>query len=396
MSEQDNRNNALMEAVNALREQVQSKKNDSETLEKIEKINGVLDKFEQENQELVKRLAQSEKQAEEFKERCESIEKHIVKPLNNSNLNNKERSLEQKTMLEYAYHGKEKMPVEYKKYLRTDIDVQGGYLVPPEYIEEIIKKITEYSPIRQYAKVRTTSRKQLELPKRQENVTSYWEGEGQNITSSQEQYGLEIITVHKLTTRVKSTWELISESIFNIETEINDDAMESMAKAEGTAFVLGNGVNQPEGLLTNPAVDVYDSVSAGVLKPEDLINLTGQLKQGYNGSFMFNRRTLAVIRQMVGTNGQFIWTPSLAQGEPNTINGDPYILAIDIPDVETGNTPVIYGDWLKAYCIVDHTKMGFLRDDSSQASTGVINFYFFSFNGGQVVLPEAMNKLLII
>jgi len=288
------------------------------------------------------------------------------------------------------------MDAENKKYLRTDVDVSGGYLAPTEYVQEIIKRITEISPVRSVARVRSTNRKSISIPKRLTNVTAQFVGEGQPTGTTQETYGLEVIHVDTLRANVEITWEMLSDAAFNMESEIDSDVVEDYARAEGAAFINGAGVKSPEGILVNPDVDVIDSTVSGSFAPEDLITMTGELKQGYNGSYMFNRRTLAFIRSFTGANGQFIWTPTLAEGEPARINGDPYVLAIDMPDIAVGATPVAYGDWFRGYTVVDGMAMTIRRDDSSKGDEGKVVFRFFKGVGGGVVLAEAMNKLEII
>ena len=57
-------------------------------------------------------------------------------------------------------------PPEQKGLIASD-DTLGGYLVAPgEYVREIIKAITEKSPIRSLATVRSTSQRSISIPKR--------------------------------------------------------------------------------------------------------------------------------------------------------------------------------------------------------------------------------------
>ena len=52
------------------------------------------------------------------------------------------------------------------KSLSVQTDTTGGYLAPPEYVREIIKGVTEMSPVRQLVRVRQTASKSIQLPKR--------------------------------------------------------------------------------------------------------------------------------------------------------------------------------------------------------------------------------------
>ncbi len=61
--------------------------------------------------------------------------------------------------------GKEGMePYEFKTLVISN-NPQAGYLAPPEFANEIIKGVSEFSPIRTVAKIRTTNRESLGVPR---------------------------------------------------------------------------------------------------------------------------------------------------------------------------------------------------------------------------------------
>ena len=52
------------------------------------------------------------------------------------------------------------------KSLRTDVADAGGLLIPPEIAAEMLKNLTEITPMRQYAGTRTTFSNVLQIPAR--------------------------------------------------------------------------------------------------------------------------------------------------------------------------------------------------------------------------------------
>ena len=52
--------------------------------------------------------------------------------------------------------------------------------------------------------------------------------------------------------------------------------------------------------------------------------------------------------------------------------------------------PVAYGDFRRAYTLVDRIVMEFLRDPYTQATSGNVRFIFRRRLGGQIVLAEAI------
>lgn len=374
--------------------------NDVVVQSKINNIEKLLDAHEVKNQELVTKLAEEQKQAVALKEAYENLEKQVLR-MPKSAVKGAEKSPELKAFENFLRWGHPDGKDAYvgfgnsveRKYLRTDINTDGGYLAPEDYVTEIIRKITEISPVRQVSRVRSTTRESIAIPKRSALLEAYWTGEGAPMTEAQSSYGLETIKVNKLAVYTVATMEMLTDAAFNMESEINQDIVERFAQKEGEAFIIGNGIEKPEGILNNPDIQIINSGIANSFNADSLIELTGELKTGYNPMFMLNRRTLAYVRRLKDGNGQYLWAPGIAQGQPNTIIGFPYASAIDVPDVDTDEKPVLFGDFMRGYTIVDGTTMSMIRDDYTLSTQGKVRFVAHRRVGGQVVLPEAIKVL---
>ena len=281
--------------------------------------------------------------------------------------------------------------------MRTDSDTQGGYLVEGEMDNVITKKITEISPVRQFARVRTTSKKSLEMPIRDQLLEAYFEGEAEQGEDDASTYGAESVTAFRLTVNVPITMDLLMDSSFDMEGEILQDAAEAFAFKEGNRFILGTGVKQPTGILGDSRVtdNARDSVNASVIDADDFLLLQGDLKQGYNGVWMLNRRTLASLRTQKSTDGQYLWLPGLNGVVANTIAGDAYALANDVPDIAADAFPVIYGDLFRGYTITDRTGVSVIRDEVTQKKKAIVEFCIKRWLTGQVTLPETIKVLKV-
>lgn len=380
-----------------LKKVVESK--DSQTSEaktKIEKIEKDFEALDKKNQDFVLGQAADKKAQEELKEQVSDLEKKLARMPNGSK-GREEATVEMKAFQNFVRKGTPNgsgggISAEEMKALRTDSDVEGGYLAPPEYVFEIIKKITEISPIRAYARVRKTSRGEIEIPKRTSIPTANFRAEGATIGASQSAYGMLKIPAQHLDALVIATMTMLSDSGFNMESEINQDVVEAFSLAEGNAFITGSLNTQPEGILTNAAVQVVNSGVANDIVADNFYDLQGQVKTGYNPAFIFNRRTLARVRKMKDGVGQYLFAPA-AQGMPNTIGGDPFALMPAMPDIGAGLTPVAYGDWGRGYTIVDGINMAIVRDPFTLSDQGKIRFVFSRRVGGKVTLDEAIKKL---
>ena len=207
---------------------------------------------------------------------------------------------------------------------------------------------------------------------------------------------MEEIAAHEQYAIYDISEQEVEDSAFNMEAELSDEFSTQFAKAEGTAFVNGTAAGQPEGFMVNASVGETNSGHASTLKADGLIDLYSAVKTDYarNGIFMFNRSTLGAIRKLQDTNGSYVFQAgfSLQVGVPNTILGQPYVEAPDMADVAANAYPVAFGDFRRAYMIVDRIQLAILRDPFTQATSGTIRYVARRRVGGQVVLAEAIRK----
>lgn len=294
----------------------------------------------------------------------------------------------------------EAIGAEYKA-LSVSTDTAGGYLAPVELVREIIKAETEISPVRALARVRQTSAKSIQIPKRTGQFSAQWVAEqGARSETTGLAYGMEELPAHELYALVDISNQMLEDSAFNMNDEISTEASEQFAVAEGAAFVSGSGVGKPEGFLTNSSVGTTNSGTAATIADSDgqangLLTLKHAIKSAYsrNGTWVMNRTTLGSVRKLKDGEKNYIWMPGIAQGRPNTIDGDPYVELADMPNEGAGLKPIAYGDFRRAYTWVDRIVMEMLRDPYTQATSGNVRFIMRKRVGGQVVLAEAIRTL---
>lgn len=355
-----------------------------ETVSKVERIQEALDTAEK-----------------KYSEWFEKIEAKLARPASEDET--KEAEAKQALIVAKAYDtylrkGKDALSPEEVKVLSVSDDQAGGYLAPTEMLNELIKGIVEFSPLRQIARVRSTSFRAVRAPKRTQAAAATWTGETQARTETQNpKYGAEEIPAHEMTAEAHISFEDLEDSAINMESEINMEFSEQFGVTEGTAFITGNAVKKPEGILTNSSVSSTNNGHATVLQADGLIALFYAVKTVYanQGWWVLNRDTLRQVRQLKDGNGQYIWSPNLAIGRPPTILERPYIEAVDMPNVASGTTPIAFGDFRRGYMIIDRLNVAVTRDPYSQAANGLMKFVGRKRVGGQVVLAEAFQKLLM-
>ena len=358
---------------------------------KLQAIEEKLDSLEDINQE----ITQAKQAQDGIKEQVDNLETFMKRP--NSGLEAKQVDEGLAAFEAFCRKGLEGLDEVEKKALTVSNDSTGGYLAPPEYVRELLKTVTEISPVRSVARVRSTGQRSIQVPKRTSQFSAQWVAEaGTRSETTGYEVGLEELPAHELYALVDISEQNLEDTVFDLEAEMQSEFAEQFAKAEGTAFVSGNAVGKPEGLLTNGDVSEVNSGNGTALLADGLITLVHSIKSEYgrNGTFMFNRGTLSAIRKLKDTAGQYVFQAgmSLQAGVPNTILGYPYVEATDMPDVAANAYPVLFGDFRRAYMIVDRVALAVQRDPFTQATSGNVRYIARRRVGGQVVQAEAIVK----
>ena len=359
--------------------------------EKTDKIEKSLSGLEDINQQ----MTQAKMAQEGMNEKLDNLETVLKRPGSGYDTKAVDSRLEAFDL--YCRKGINHLTDVEKKALTVSNDSTGGYLAPPEYVNELLKTVTEISPIRSVARIRSTGQRSVQVPKRTSTFSAAWVAEsGTRSETTGYNVGLEEIPCHEHYAMVDISEQDLEDTVFDLEAEMQSEFAEQFAKAEGAAFVSGNSVGKPEGIMTNGDVGESDSGHASTLTADGLITLVHSIKSEYgrNGTFIFNRTTLAAIRKLKDTAGQYVFQTgmSLQAGVPNTVLGSPYIEVTDMPDVAANAYPIAFGDFRRAYMIVDRVQLAVLRDVYTQATSGNVRYIARRRVGGQIVQAEAIVK----
>jgi HK97 family phage major capsid protein len=288
-----------------------------------------------------------------------------------------------------------------KKALSIGSDPDGGYLVTSTMSQTIVKTVFESSPMRQLAAVETISTDSLELIEDRNSAVAGWTSETGSVSdTATPQIGKKTIPVHELYAQPKATQKLIDDASINVEAWLADKLADIFSRTENTAFVSGNGVGQPRGILTYTAgtswgqIQQVISASDGAVTADSLFNLYYALKETYaaRASFLMNRAVVKAVRLLKeATTNQYLWAPGLSAGVPDTLLGAPVHQASDMPTAATGSLSIALGDFSAAYQIVDRVGIRTLRDPFTDKP--FVKFYTTKRVGGDVVNFDAVKLM---
>jgi HK97 family phage major capsid protein len=292
------------------------------------------------------------------------------------------------------------------KTLSAGGDPSGGYLLMPEFGGVIKTYAYESSPIRTLASVTTIGTDTLEYVLDNDANTSGWVGEqATRPTTNTPTFGKLIISVNELYSNPSVTQKLLDDAMFDVEAWLAAKVAEEFGRKEATAFVTGNGVAQPKGIMSYASSGASTTTTVAAQQIEQvvtgdaanftyngLVNLQNSLKEDYqtNAVFLFRRASNANIMLIKDGQGHPIFNMSFDKnvGLQPSLMGQPCYYAADIAAIGSNALAMAYGDVRKAYQIVDRTGIRILRDPYSGKPN--VSFYTTKRVGGGVVNCEAI------
>ena len=282
---------------------------------------------------------------------------------------------------------------EIRNALQEGADTEGGYLVPDEFEHTLVEALTEGNIIRSLAHVFTTSSGTHKIPVVASKGTASWVDEEGAIPESDDVFGQQNIGAHKVATLIKVSEELLNDSAFNLEQYFTAEYTRRIGSKEEEAFLSGDGVGKPTGILNTAEVGVNASTVGGITADE-LIDLFYSLNSSYrqNAVWILNDATMKIVRKLKDSNGQYLWQPTLHEGGYDTILGKKLYTSPYMPEAANGAKTVIFGD-LSFYWIGDRQGINFKRLNERYADTGQIGFLASKRVDAKLILPEAVKVL---
>lgn len=305
-------------------------------------------------------------------------------------------------MRDYFQHGDDGLTRELrKKFMSSDSDTNGGFLVTPEMSSEMVKKVFETSPIRGLASQQNISTSSLQIMEDLEEIESGWVGEvesrGETATPK---LNMVEIAAHELFAQPLATQRLLDDAAVNVESWLLGKGAEKFSRDENTAFILGNGMKQPRGVLSYPAgtnfgqVEQYTSLNSGSIVADDILKLIYKLKPNYlaGAKMGMKRSTEEQLRLFKDTQNRYLWSPGMDGASNSSIAGYEIVQMNDIPAIAANALSIVFGDW-KSYQIVDRLGIRVIRD--IYTAKPFVKFYMTKRVGGGIKNFEGLKILKV-
>ena len=288
--------------------------------------------------------------------------------------------------------GKGNVGPEIMNALQVGVATEGGNITPTELDSAIVEALQDFNEFRPHVTLIQT-KSDRDLPIESTLGSAAWTAEEAAYNESDPAFGKITLGAHKLTRIVKVSEELVMDSIFDLLGYLGRNFGKAFGLAEETAIVAGTGTGQPNGFNTVATTGVT-AAGAAAITASEMIDLYHSLGRPYrkNAIFTMADATLAFLRKLVDSNGQFIWQPGLQAGIPDLLLGKPVISSLAMPAMASTLDSVSFGD-LSYYYLAERSGRVLQVLIELYAGTGQIGYRGFERIDGDLVDTAAVKNL---
>lgn len=263
----------------------------------------------------------------------------------------------------------------------------GGETIPEGFSFEWEKALLAFGGIRQISRVfRTASGNAMPWPTTDDTGNAATIVAENSQTTAVPFTTAEIIFgAYKYSSAVITSVELLEDSAFNMAAEIGMMLGERLGRGTSAHFATGTGTGQPEGISVGSALGTTAAGSA--ITGDEMIDLAHSVDPAYrmaNAYYVMNDSTLAAIRKLQDSQGQYLWQPSLQAGAPGLYNGYPVQVDQGMADIGAAAVSVVFGDFSR-YVIRDVASVRLRRLVERYAENDQEGFFIFSRHDAKVL-----------
>ncbi|MBB2819003.1 phage major capsid protein [Rhizobium phaseoli] len=278
---------------------------------------------------------------------------------------------------------------------------QGGYLVPGQFLAELIKSLKAWGPMMDPGVTRilnTATGATITMPSMNDtgNEGSLI-GENQQVSVSEVNFGTKSLDAYKYTSGVVLiSDELLQDAVMDVEGIVRDAMSERIGRIANRHLTAGDGASKPNGIVS--AAGTTAAAGASAITFDDLFNLEHSVDPAYRSDpsvgWQFNDATLKALRKLKDLNGNYIWQPAdVKSGAPASISDYRYSINQAIADIGTGNKSVLFGAMNK-YAVRVVSEFAMKRLVERYADYGQVGLIGFMRIDGELLDTAAVKTLL--
>jgi len=229
----------------------------------------------------------------------------------------------------------------------------GGALVPPEFLQELLKYDGQSNIVRPRARVLPMAGRSLSMPAIDHavhavagksnfygGVLTYWIEEAGGKTIEDITFDKIELVLHKLCGYTRVSDELMEDSNPTIASVISALFGDAIEWKEDYAYLQGNGVGQPLGVVGSGGTFTQVRVAAANFGYVDAINMLTHFLPVKGGVWVMSQSVMPELYTMVDVGNNYIWHPAngvtgAAGFAPSTLLGYPVLFTEKTPVLGT-------------------------------------------------------------
>lgn len=280
---------------------------------------------------------------------------------------------------------------------------EGGYTVPTELAQILVKSMAMWGPMYDpgiTSELVTSGGGQITMPTVDDTASTIGKHtEGTTLTDDGGKdvvFGQKVLDAYPFNTEwLRVSKELVEDSSFNIEQILGDLLGERLGRRANTELTTGDGTGDPNGIVTASTKGV-DAAGVAAVTADELIDLLHSVDPAYRASprfrWMMNDTTLAALRKLKYGDGHYIVQMDFRDGLQERMLGYPFSVNQAMPNLGTGNRPIVVGDFGKYFVRkVGQPLIGAIQDKDFWPGFGIAGYIRFD---GELADTAAVKHIL--
>lgn len=246
----------------------------------------------------------------------------------------------------------------------------GGYTVPQGMFAALEIGLKAYGgvlmgPVR---RLNTADGRSIPIPTIDDSSnTGTLTGENTEITETALVFGQKTLGAYKFTSDlVLASYEFLEDTSIDSSSVIAELLGTRIGRVFAPHLINGSGTSEPEGL--DLAANLVTAAGAAAITRADILSVIHAVDPAYRVSdafrVIFNDATLKAIKALAigDSDSRPLWQPSMAAGEPATVEGVPYIVDQGCANIGAGLHSVYAAD-LRQLWVRQAGPFRFMRSD---------------------------------
>ena len=291
-----------------------------------------------------------------------------------------------------------------KKALSEGADVAGGFLVPADFVGKMLQRMAAVSVVRSRATVIPTARDALEIPAfaphgsapstYSSGFVGDWSGETALLSDTDPAIEKVSVPVKKLRVGTKVSWDMAAD-VGGVDWLLTEGA-KNLAAAEDGAFLNGDGVGKPVGILPSltasqltdvegSTVNTISNTTAADGSANKVLTFAGSLPSQYqrDAVLVLDAATEASINKLVDANRNFLFPRRRGPDGRRELLGNPVENSPHVPLQGTDGNRVLLLGAFEGYLIAQRALLSVVLTERF-ADSSQIGLILFDRVGGAV------------